>query len=364
MLKAAKKTDTKHGAVASREESVGRFIPYTRHIDDTTLKTKEGYLLKIIKLEGLPFETADQIDLNARKNVRATLLHGLSNSRFAVYHHILRREVSDELDGFFENDWCRDLDNAYQERLAKKRMFVNEQYITIVRRPAQSKIGFFAEFTQKMDMGGSAAVVGLIKTLALRGAKCNAVGIVGLAENMPSSIAYRPGDVITTYAGKTIEVLNTDAEGRLVLADCLSYMQETYSPEFVIDLATLTGAILVALGHEYCGTFVNDDTLWKQMEKASAASGEKLWRMPLDEVWTKEVESEVADLQNTGKSRNAGSCTAAAFLGHFINEGTRWAHMDIAGTAWRKSDQPTVPKFGSGFGVRVLNDLVAKYYEG
>ncbi|MCB9983786.1 MAG: leucyl aminopeptidase [Rhodospirillales bacterium] len=216
----------------------------------------------------------------------------------------------------------------------------------------------------KMDMGGSAAVVGLIKTLALRGAKCNAVGIVGLAENMPSSIAYRPGDVITTYAGKTIEVLNTDAEGRLVLADCLSYMQETYSPEFVIDLATLTGAILVALGHEYCGTFVNDDTLWKQMEKASAASGEKLWRMPLDEVWTKEVESEVADLQNTGKSRNAGSCTAAAFLGHFINEGTRWAHMDIAGTAWRKSDQPTVPKFGSGFGVRVLNDLVAKYYEG
>lgn len=142
MLKAAKKTDTKHGAVASREESVGRFIPYTRHIDDTTLKTKEGYLLKIIKLEGLPFETADQIDLNARKNVRATLLHGLSNSRFAVYHHILRREVSDELDGFFENDWCRDLDNAYQERLAKKRMFVNEQYITIVRRPAQSKIGF------------------------------------------------------------------------------------------------------------------------------------------------------------------------------------------------------------------------------
>jgi len=150
MLKAAKKTDTKHGAVASREESVGRFIPYTRHIDDTTLKTKEGYLLKIIKLEGLPFETADQIDLNARKNVRATLLHGLSNSRFAVYHHILRREVSDELDGFFENDWCRDLDNAYQERLAKKRMFVNEQYITIVRRPAQSKIGFFAEFTQTL----------------------------------------------------------------------------------------------------------------------------------------------------------------------------------------------------------------------
>ncbi|MCB1721491.1 MAG: leucyl aminopeptidase [Rhodospirillales bacterium] len=215
----------------------------------------------------------------------------------------------------------------------------------------------------KMDMGGSAAVVGLMKTLALRGAKCNAVGVVGLAENMPSSNAYRPGDIIKTYAGKTIEVLNTDAEGRLVLADCLTYIQKTYKPEFIIDLATLTGAILIALGHEYCGTFANDDTLWKQMEKASEQSGEKLWRMPLDEVWTKEVESEIADLQNTGKSRNAGSCTAAAFLGHFIEEGTRWAHMDIAGTAWRKSDQPTVPKFGSGFGVRVLNDLVAKYYE-
>ena len=215
----------------------------------------------------------------------------------------------------------------------------------------------------KMDMGGSAAVVGLMKTLALRKAKCNVVGIVGLAENMPSSNAYRPGDILSTYTGKTIEVLNTDAEGRLVLADCLSYMQDTYRPEFVIDLATLTGAMMIALGHEYCGTFVNDDTLWKQMEKSSASSGEKLWRMPLDEVWHKEVESDIADIQNLGKSRYAGSCTAAAFLGHFIEDGTKWAHMDIAGTAWRKSDQPTIPKFGSGFGVRILNDLVEKYYE-
>lgn len=216
----------------------------------------------------------------------------------------------------------------------------------------------------KMDMGGSAAVVGLMKTLALRKAKCNVVAIVGLAENMPSSNAYRPGDIITSYAGKTIEILNTDAEGRLVLADCLTYIQKEYNPEFIIDLATLTGAILVALGHEYCGTFVNDDTLWKQMDKASEQSGEKLWRMPLDEVWHKEVESPIADIQNLGKSRYAGSCTAAAFLGHFIEGDTKWAHMDIAGTAWRKSDQPTTPKYGSGFGVRVLNDLVAKYYEG
>lgn len=216
----------------------------------------------------------------------------------------------------------------------------------------------------KMDMGGAAAVAGTIKTLALRKAKVNVVGIVGLAENMPSAEAYRPGDIITSHAGKTIEVLNTDAEGRLVLADCLSYVQKTCAPHTIIDLATLTGAMIVALGHEYCGTFVNDDTLWSQMERTSAKTGEKLWRMPLDDLWKKEMESEVADIQNLGKSgRGAGSCTAAGFLHHFIEDGTRWAHMDIAGTAWRKSDQPTVPKFGTGFGVRVLSTLIADHYE-
>ena len=217
----------------------------------------------------------------------------------------------------------------------------------------------------KMDMGGSAAVVGLMKTLALRGAKANVVGIVGLAENMPSAKAYRPGDIIKSYAGKTVEVLNTDAEGRLVLADCLSFVQKIHKPSMVIDLATLTGAMMVALGHEYCGTFVNDESLWKQMEQSSARSGEKLWRMPLDEALSKQVESDVADLQNIGKvGRWAGACTAAAFLQAFIEGDTKWAHMDIAGTAWRKTDQPTVPKFGTGFGVRVLNELVSHYYEG
>jgi leucyl aminopeptidase len=217
----------------------------------------------------------------------------------------------------------------------------------------------------KMDMGGSAAVVGLMKTLALRKAKVDVVAVVGLAENMPSARAYRPGDIITSYSGKTIEVLNTDAEGRLVLADCLTHVQKEYKPRFVIDLATLTGAIMVALGHEYCGTYVNKETLWKQMESASGRTGEKLWRMPLDPEWNKQVKSDVADLQNIGKiARLAGSCTAAAFLQSFVDEGVQWAHMDIAGTAWRKSDQPTIPKFGSGFGVSVLNDLVATYYEG
>lgn len=216
----------------------------------------------------------------------------------------------------------------------------------------------------KMDMGGSAAVVGTMKAIALRKSKAHVVGIVGLAENMPSHNAYRPGDIIKSYAGKTIEVLNTDAEGRLVLVDCLTYVQKTYKPKAIIDLATLTGAMMVALGHEYCGTFVNDDKFWGKMEKASAETGEKLWRMPLDEVWKKQMESKVADLQNLGNiGRFAGACTAAGFLEHFIDKGVHWAHMDIAGTAWIKQDKPTVPKFGTGFGVRVLDRLISENYE-
>ena len=214
-----------------------------------------------------------------------------------------------------------------------------------------------------MDMGGAAAVVGTMKALALRQSKADVVGVVGLVENMPSGHAYRPADIITSLSGKTVEILNTDAEGRLVLADMLTYTQDTYKPGAVINLATLTGAMMVALGHEYCGVFANDNRLWRQMEAASTATGEKLWRMPLDEVWKKEVESAIADVQNMGKSRYAGSCTAAAFLEHFIQDGQAWAHMDIAGTAWRKSDQPTVPKFGTGFGVRVLDALIAENYE-
>lgn len=216
----------------------------------------------------------------------------------------------------------------------------------------------------KMDMGGSAAVVGLMKTLALRKAKSNVVAMVGLAENMPSARAYRPGDIITSYAGKTVEVLNTDAEGRLVLIDALAYVQKTYTPKMMINLATLTGAMMVALGHEHCGSYVNDDELWAQMDQSGKRTGEKLWRMPLDEAWSKDVESDVADLRNLGKGgRYGGANSAAAFLEHFIEDGVKWSHMDIAGTAWRKSDQPTIPKYGSGFGVRVLNDLVKTHYE-
>lgn len=216
----------------------------------------------------------------------------------------------------------------------------------------------------KLDMGGAAAVVGLMKALALRKSKAYVVGIVGLAENMPSSNAYRPSDVIKSLSGKTIEVSNTDAEGRLVLADALTYVQKTYNPQLVIDLATLTGAMMVALGYDYCGTFVNDDALWDKMDKAGQKTGEKLWRMPLDESYRKEMDSEIADIKTLGSSgRYAGACTAAGFLQSFIENDTPWAHMDIAGVAWIKKDRPTCPKPGTGFGVRVLDRMIADHYE-
>lgn len=216
----------------------------------------------------------------------------------------------------------------------------------------------------KLDMGGAAAVVGLMKSLALRKSKADVVGIVGLAENMPSHMAYRPSDVIQSLSGKRIEVMNTDAEGRLVLADCLTYIQRTYDPRLVVDLATLTGAMMVALGYEYCGTFVNDNKLWDQLEGASSESGEKLWRMPLDKVFKKDMESKIADVKSLGgMGRYAGACTAAGFLEHFIDEGRPWAHMDIAGTAWIKADSPTCPKPGTGFGVRVLDRFIKANYE-
>lgn len=209
----------------------------------------------------------------------------------------------------------------------------------------------------KMDMGGSAAVVGTMKALALRKAKTDVVGIVALAENMPGGNAYRPGDILTSLSGKTIEVLNTDAEGRLVLCDSLTYVQQKYKPCAIIDLATLTGAIIVSLGHEFCGGFVNDDDLWSKIDAAGKAAGEKFWRMPLDEVFRKDVESKVADLRNIGTAGKAGSCTAAAFLEAFIEGKTPWAHLDIAGTAMSSAQG------GTGFGVRTLERLISDYYE-
>ncbi len=214
----------------------------------------------------------------------------------------------------------------------------------------------------KMDMGGAATVVGLMSMLAKRNCKVPVVAAVALAENAISDEATRPSDIVTSYSGKTVEILNTDAEGRLVLADALTYIQKTFDPELVVDLATLTGAIMIALGVNYCGAFVNDDTLWGQLETASKSTGEKLWRMPLDPAFRKEMDSSFADIKNIGAGRYGGSCTAAAFLGEFIDAGRSWAHLDIAGVAMSKST-PTCPvPFASGYGVKLLNAFVEKFH--
>ena len=214
----------------------------------------------------------------------------------------------------------------------------------------------------KWDMAGAGAVTGLMAALAGRRARVNAVGIVGLVENMLSGRAQRPGDVVTSCSGQTIEVINTDAEGRLVLADVLWYAQERFAPRCMIDLATLTGAIVVALGNEHAGLFSNDDALAGDLLAAGLVSGEAVWRMPLGESYDKLLRSDIADMKNIG-GRPGGAITAAQFLQRFVNK-VPWAHLDIAAVAWGAKDKPTVPKGATAFGVRLLDRLVASRYEG
>ncbi|MCH7487350.1 MAG: leucyl aminopeptidase, partial [Proteobacteria bacterium] len=213
----------------------------------------------------------------------------------------------------------------------------------------------------KWDMGGAGAVIGLMKALAGRKARVDAVGVAGLVENMPSSTAQRPGDIVTSMSGQTIEVLNTDAEGRLVLADALWYCADRFKPRVMINLATLTGAIIVALGHERAGLFSNNDRLAKRIEDAGDQVGELVWRFPLADEYDKLIKSDAADMKNIG-NRGAGSITAAQFLQRFVGK-TPWAHLDIAGVVWSKKDRPLAPKGGSGFGVRLLDRLVSNHYE-
>ena len=222
-----------------------------------------------------------------------------------------------------------------------------------------------ARFMEDMtyDMAGSAAVVGLMKSLALRKAKINAVGVVGLVENMVSGEAQRPGDIVKSYSGKTIEVLNTDAEGRLVLADALTFTEKKFKPKFIIDLATLTGAIIVCLGSEYAGLFSNDDKLSKQILNAGEKVEEKLWRMPLHKNYDKLMNSKNADMQNINYVGGAGSTTAAQFLQRFILNKTSWAHLDIAGMAFSKYGGALNSGGATGFGVRLLNQLIEENYE-
>ncbi len=214
----------------------------------------------------------------------------------------------------------------------------------------------------KGDMAGAACVTGLMHTLASRKAKVNAVGVVGLVENMPGPDAQKPGDVVTAMSGKTIEIINTDAEGRLVLADAIWYCQETFKPKFVINLATLTGAILVALGSEYAGVFSNNDELAEQLADASQKTGEKVWRLPLNKNFDKMVDSKIADMKNSA-GRFAGSITAAQFLQRFVKPETPWIHLDIAGTGMGSPKTDVNTSWGAGFGVHLLNQLVTDNYE-
>ena len=222
-----------------------------------------------------------------------------------------------------------------------------------------------AKFMEDMtyDMAGSAAVVGLMKSLALRKAKINAVGVVGLVENMVSGNAQRPGDIVKSFSGKTIEILNTDAEGRLVLADAITYTEKKFNPRFMIDLATLTGAIIVSLGSEYAGLFSNNDKLSKELINSGNKVQEKLWRMPLNKNFDKLINSKNADMQNINYVGGAGSTTAAQFLQRFIINKTPWAHLDIAGMAFSKYGGALNSGGATGYGVRLLNKLIEEFYE-
>ena len=215
----------------------------------------------------------------------------------------------------------------------------------------------------KWDMGGAGAVVGAMKALAGRKAKANVVAVCGLVENMPDGNAQRPGDVVTTMSGQTVEVINTDAEGRLVLCDAMTWTQQVFKPKAMIDLATLTGAMVITFGHEYAGLFANDEALATQLIKAADVSGDKLWRQPLADAYDRLIDSPIADMKNVGP-REAGSITAAQFLQRYVDDGVAWAHLDIAGMAWADKASPTAEKGATGYGVRLLDQYVADTFEG
>ncbi len=214
----------------------------------------------------------------------------------------------------------------------------------------------------KWDMGGAGAVAGAMKALALRKAKANVVGVCGLVENMPDANAQRPGDIVTSMSGQTIEILNTDAEGRLVLCDAITWVQKNHRPKTIVDLATLTGAMIIALGNEHGGLFANDDALAEQLLAAGKSTGDMLWRFPLSDAYNKLIDSPIADMKNVGP-RGAGSITAAQFIQRFVDKGVRWAHLDIAGMVWADKPGATFDKGATGYGVRLLDRFVADNFE-
>jgi leucyl aminopeptidase len=215
----------------------------------------------------------------------------------------------------------------------------------------------------KWDMGGAGAVIGAMRLIAGRRAKANVIGICALVENMPDGNAQRPGDVVKTMSGQTVEVINTDAEGRLILCDAMWYAQEKFQPQAMVELSTLTGAMVVALGHERAGIFSNNTQLSNRLRAAGAEIGEKLWRMPLGANYDKLIDSDIADMKNVGSGRDGGAITAAQFLQRFVKDGVAWAHLDIAGMAWSSKGNATTPKGATAYGVRLLDKLVADNYE-
>ncbi len=352
-LKDDSKIITKVNLISNQKSLINKNLIYAKNIDLGVSETRnlvtkpanilnpQNFVNEIKKLSktGLKIEILDEIKLKKLgMNALLGVGQGSSNKSFVAIMKWNGGKKNSKSLGFVGKGVCFDTGG-------------------ISLKPAR----FMEEM--KYDMAGAGTVTGLMKTLALRKAKVNAVGVVGLVENMPDGNAQRPGDVVKSYSGQTIEIFNTDAEGRLVLADILTYTEKRFKPKFMINLATLTGAIIVSLGNEFAGLFSNNDQLAERINKVGYKDNEKAWRLPLDKNFDKLMDSKIADMQNINYSGGAGSITAAQFLQRFIMNKTPWAHLDIAGMAWTKKTTKTIPYGATGYGVKLLNRLVEEYYE-
>ena len=352
-LKDDTKLITKINLISNQKNLINKNLIYAKHIDLGVSETRnlvtkpanvlnpQNFVNEIKKLSkiGLKIEILDEIKLKKLgMNALLGVGQGSSSKSFVAIMKWNGGKKNSKPLGFVGKGVCFDTGG-------------------ISLKPAR----FMEEM--KYDMAGAGTVTGLMKTLALRKAKVNAVGVVGLVENMPDGNAQRPGDVVKSYSGQTIEIFNTDAEGRLVLADILTYTEKRFKPKFMINLATLTGAIIVSLGNEFAGLFSNNDQLAERINKVGYKDNEKAWRLPLDKNFDKLMDSKIADMQNINYSGGAGSITAAQFLQRFIMNKTPWAHLDIAGMAWTKKTTKTIPCGATGYGVKLLNRLVEEYYE-
>jgi leucyl aminopeptidase len=352
-LKDHSKIITKINLISNQKNLINKNLIYAKNIDLGVTETRnlvtkpanilnpQNFVNEIKKLSktGLKIEILDEIKLKKLgMNALLGVGQGSSNKSFVAIMKWNGGKKNSKPLGFIGKGVCFDTGG-------------------ISLKPAR----FMEEM--KYDMAGAGTVTGLMKTLALRKAKVNVVGVVGLVENMPDGNAQRPGDVVKSYSGQTIEIFNTDAEGRLVLADILTYTEKRFKPKLMINLATLTGAIIVSLGNEFAGLFSNNDQLAERINKAGYKDNEKAWRLPLDKNFDKLMDSKIADMQNINYSGGAGSITAAQFLQRFILNKTPWAHLDIAGMAWTKKTTKTIPYGATGYGVKLLNRLVEEYYE-